>query len=152
MKTAEHLEKWRRFEDARTKLDARLDFELWFWATLSGGTALVNAALHAASITRENDLLATQIPHVYAVRGANGATMQQLARDCDLIHVDVPPLDRSLPPDLERAFAAMRTLETFRDPCVRSDEPVTAEVVERCDRAHADLLAALGPRMRAYSA
>ncbi len=146
MKIGEHLLKWRRFEAARVRLDAVDDFELWFWAMLSGGTALVNAALHAAGITQENDLLATQIPHVYSVWG----DAQKIASDCDLIHVDVPRLDSPLPPDLERAFAAMRVFETLRDPCIRSGKPATSEVVALCAGSYADLVEALGPRLQVH--
>lgn len=152
MKISEHVEKWRRFEAVRARLDPMGDFELWFWTVLSGGTAMLNAALHAAGVTRENELFATQIPHVYAVWGGVGGGSQQLASSCDLIHVDVPRLECSLPVDLERAFAAMRVIESFRDPCVRSDKPVTPEVVALCQSSYSEVLDALRSRLREYGA
>ncbi|MEO5671087.1 MAG: hypothetical protein ABIR26_10390 [Ramlibacter sp.] len=150
MKISQHMVKWCHFDSARARLDPVADFELWFWATLSGGTALINAALHAGGLTQENELLTTQIPYVYAVWGAGGPNTQQLARDSDLIHVDLPPIDGALPDDLERAFTAMRVIETYRDPCIRSDTPVTPEVVEQCVRSYVNLVEALGPRLQVH--
>ena len=150
MKIPEHIIKWRRFEAVRARLDPMADFELWFWTMLSSGTAVLNAALHAAGVTRENELFATQIPHVYAVRGEAGRCSQELANFCDLIHVDIPRLECSLPIDLDRAFAAMRTIESFRDPCIRSDTPVTSEVVSLCQSSYAELLDALRSRLQEY--
>jgi hypothetical protein len=148
----EHIEKWRRFDAARAVLDPAQDFELWFWAMLSAGTALVNAALHAAGITRENHLFATQMPHVYAVHDGAHAWHHELADRCDLIHVGIPELDCALPPEIAHAFAAMEVLETHRDPCVRSTVPVTAEITSACCAAYADAVAVLFTVLRARSA
>jgi hypothetical protein len=148
MNIAEHLEKWRRFDAARARLDPVGDFELWFWAILSAGTAIINAALHTAGLTRENHLFATQIPGVYAVYDGPGAWHHELATECDLIHVGVPELKCPLPPDLDRAFAAMNGIENFRDPCIRSSQPVTPEVVATCASAYSEVVAALEPRLR----
>ncbi|HSW20302.1 MAG TPA: hypothetical protein VLJ86_23975 [Ramlibacter sp.] len=141
----EHLQKWRRFDAARAGLDADRDFELGFWAMLSAGTTIINAALHAAGVTRENDLFATQIPDVYAVHDGGKAWHHELGSLCDLIHVGLPELDCELPPEIARAFAAMHVIERYRDPCIRSGAPATADVKAACSAAYADLLAAIQP-------
>jgi hypothetical protein len=135
MKIEEHLAKAKRFEATRARLDPVDDFELWFWMGLSAGTALINAALHAAGITDENDRFATQVPDVYAVPEGSG-WRPTIDFRCDLIHAGLPALETALPPTIARAFEAMEVIEYYRDPCVRGDHPVTGELIARLATAY----------------
>lgn len=142
MKIKAHMEKWRRFDAARARFDPSKEFELWYWATLSGGTTIINAALHASGLTDENGYFATQIPEVYVVMTGVDEWRHALASRCDLIHVGLPPINDPLTPALQRAFDAMDVIEHYRDPCIRSDHPITADVTTACDRAYAEIVAA----------
>jgi hypothetical protein len=142
MKIAAHLQKYRRFESLRQRLDPIDDFELWYWMGLSAGTTLINAALHRVGITEESDRFATQVPDVYAVPDGNGGWRHEIAERCDLIHVGLPALDVPLPSSLDDAFHAMERIERYRDPCVRGRHPITAELVREIERAYAQCTAA----------
>ncbi|MGE0797820.1 MAG: hypothetical protein AB7G13_18555 [Lautropia sp.] len=148
MRIDAHLHKWRRFDAVRQRLHPLREFELWYWATLSGGTALVNAALHAAGVTEENRLFATQVPDVYAVYDSGRDWHAVLGRRCDLIHVGLPEIGAPLPEALQRAFDAMHRIEHYRDPCVRGSLPMTEGVVEECETAYRALTSALGDLTR----
>jgi len=128
MQIEAHLEKFERFEACRRQFDAVEDFELWYWSLLSAGTALINGALHAHGITRAEDAFATQVPDVYAVPDATG-WHHEIRFLNDLIHVGLPALEVELPPALRTAFHEMEIIERYRDPWVRGDQPITAEVV-----------------------
>ena len=54
----------------------------------------------------------------------------------------MPPIDRPLPADLTEAFAAMEVIERYRDPCIRSDHPITAAVIEACAANYSRCVAA----------
>ncbi|HSV82821.1 MAG TPA: hypothetical protein VLK85_26795 [Ramlibacter sp.] len=134
-----HLRKYRQFEAARHRLDPIQDFELWYWAVSSAGTALLNAALHTLGVLRENRHFATQIPGVYAVadggpRGWNYA----IASGGDLIHAGIPALP-AVPRELQAAFAAMDAIEQYRNPCIRGEHPVTPELVQGFEQAYASV-------------
>ena len=58
MKVEAHVDKFKRFDSLRSRLDPQADFELWYWVTLNAGTAIINAALHAAGVTREDSSFA----------------------------------------------------------------------------------------------
>src|SRR5690606_20510263 len=66
-----HLEKIRRLEALRARLDPLDDFALWFWSAMNCGTHAVNAALHDAGITRADDVYPMQ-PGVYLVPQTSG--------------------------------------------------------------------------------
>jgi len=142
VKIEAHVEKWRRFDALRARFDPGKEFELWYWTSLSGGTAIINAALHAAGLTDENGYLATQIPEVYVVMDGVDRWRHAIGFRCDLIHVGLPPVEAPLTQALQRAFAAMDVMEHYRDPCIRGDHPITAEVTMACDRAYAEIVAA----------
>ena len=135
MKIVAHIEKFGRFEQARALFDPLDDFELWYWCLLSGGTALINAALHRAGITRESDRFVTQVPDVYAVPESGGARFE-IAFGEDIIHVGLPEIDTPLPAELQAAFREMEFIERYRDPCVRGDYPITRELVDSIDAAY----------------
>ncbi|HZR79402.1 MAG TPA: hypothetical protein VFA58_09335 [Chthoniobacterales bacterium] len=143
MKIESHIEKFRRFDRQRSRLDPKEDFELWYWMSLSGGTALVNAALHAAGLTREHDSFASQIPDIYSVAGTGDTRRLAYMFGVDIIHVGMPEIDKQLPSPIEAAFSAMKTIEAFRDPCIREDRAVTDDVIATCSRAYANCVGAL---------
>ena len=146
MKVDSHVLKWHRFDSIRSRFEPQDEFELWYWATLSGGTALINAALHLAKVTEENDLFATQIPDVYATNDGPLFSRHVIGLRCDLIHVGLPEIDGALPADIQCAFDAMHVIEQYRDPCVRSDFSVTAQVVSDCERSYLELVNAIADR------
>lgn len=131
-----HLEKLDRFEELIARLDPVEDFELWIWVLMTAGTSALNAALHAARITSDRDCYPVR-PNKYMVRGkAPGTWEQQVGPLGDLLHVDVPKLEAAVSPDLARALEAMRTIERYRDPCVRGDHPITKAVADECQAAY----------------
>jgi hypothetical protein len=142
MKIEAHLEKFNRFDRLLSQLDAEADFELWYWAILNAGTAIINAALHRAGVTREDNSFATQIPNIYSVPGPNGTRHLEYRFDVDLIHVGMPKIDSPLLSPLAAAFSEMRTIEEFRDPCIRQDRPATPDVIRTCSSAYAKCIAA----------
>ena len=123
MRIDSHLRKWQRFHSLRARFEPSCEFELWYWSTLSGGTSLINAALHQAGITEENALFATQIPDVYAVHDGPALWHHELGMRCDLIHVGLPAIDAPLPADIDRAFQAMMTIELYRERCCARSSP-----------------------------
>ncbi|MGE0808558.1 MAG: hypothetical protein AB7L76_23670 [Burkholderiaceae bacterium] len=147
MRIDSHLRKWRRFDACRARFDPLAEFELWYWATLSGGTALINAALHAAGVTEENDLFCTQVAEVYLLADGLLPLRRVVALRSDLIHVGLPEIDAELPDDIEQAFAVMYRIERYRDPCVRSTEPITAELVADCAGSYRALVGAVAQRI-----
>ncbi len=103
---------------------------------------MINAALHAAGITKENSNFATQIPDVYAVLDGQGQWHHELGVRCDLIHVGLPEVAGTLPAAVQQAFDAMHAIEHFRDPCVRGNSEVTPDVAAACDKAYSEILVA----------
>ena len=145
MKVAGHLEKVKRFDAVRGRLDPGEDFELWFWMTLSAGTNALNAALHCVGATDDGEYFCTQAVDVYlGLDEASGTWKPAIRFGCDIIHVGMPEIDKPLPPALEGACRAMEVLEEVRDPCVRGDAAVTAEVIAACDAAYRECLALTG--------
>ncbi|MGE0803280.1 MAG: hypothetical protein AB7G13_04445 [Lautropia sp.] len=128
MDIAAHLEKFRRFESARQRLDPIDDFVLWYWAISSAGAALMNAALHRLGTLDENRHFATQIPDVYAVADGDTTWHYEIGTRCDLIHIGIPALP-SVPARVAPAYRAMEAIEQWRNPCVRGEHPVTAQLV-----------------------
>jgi hypothetical protein len=142
MKIAAHIEKFRRFDALRSRFDPQSEFELWYWMSLSAGTALINAALHKAAITREHHSFATQVEHVYLVVEPDGSSRNAILRAVDIIHVGMPGITVQLPPPIAEAFAAMEIIEKYRDPCIRADHPIDRKVIETCSAAFAKCVSA----------
>src|SRR5687768_10397102 len=114
MHTPDHLRKIEKLRGLRARLDPLRDFELWFWATMSAGTHAVNAALHAAGVTRAAPEFAMQ-PGVYLV--ARGDTLQPAFRPLgDVLHVGRPTVPGPVPPAVQELMHAMERIEEFRDP------------------------------------
>jgi hypothetical protein len=131
-----HIDKYKRFDRLRSRFDPYDDFELWYWMSLNAGTAMINAALHAAGITRAHDSFATQIPNVYSVVGPDGARRLEYVFGVDIIHVGMPKIETPLPNGIATAFYKMEVIESFRDPCIREDRPITDDVIRACSDAY----------------
>lgn len=138
MYLADHLDKYRRFDSACQRLDPRDDFVLWYWAVSSAGTCLINAALHRLGALKENRHFATQVPDVYAVADDDASWHYEIAHDCDLIHAGIPEL-AAVPNELVAAFAAMERIERYRNPCIRSEHPVTDAMLRDFVEAYAEV-------------
>jgi hypothetical protein len=136
MRIEAHIEKFKRFDRLRPRLDPHDDFELWYWVSLNAGTAIINAALHAAGVTRAHDSFTTQILDVYSVARPDGTRRLEYLFGVDIIHVGMPKIEAPLPAGLATAFAEMEVIESFRDPCIREDRPITDDVIRACSNAY----------------
>lgn len=139
-----HVDKIRRLEHLRKRLDPDADFELWFWSTMTAGTNAVNAALHHAGITPGERAFPSQ-PGVYSVPDDSnpGKFKSVLKSSGDVLHVGRPPIPGPVPDDIAEMMKAMERVEHFRDPCTRGDMTIDAGVISACDEAYgkcADLL------------
>lgn len=143
MRIEAHLEKFRRFDRIRACLGPEADFELWYWMTLNAGTAIINAALHVAGITREEDSFTTQIANVYSVPGPQGTRQLAYRFGVDIVHLGMPKINQPLPHAIMVAFDKMHIIEEFRDPCIRGNRPVTDEIIRTCSDAYARCVAAI---------
>lgn len=146
MKIASHLEKIGRFNGLRARLDPIEDFELWFWTTMTAGTGAVNAALHHARITPEEQAFPSQ-PGVYSVPDGKGGYCSALKKSGDVLHVGRPPIPGPIPEDIGAMMQAMERIEHFRDPCTRGDMKIDRDVVATCDGAYAQVLQLLDRRL-----
>ena len=137
MNMAAHAEKIRRLEDLRGRLDPLQDFELWYWTTLTAGTNIWNATLHAAGLTSEERVFST-IPGVHVVPQADGSFRRELRGPGDVSHVGWPAIPGPMPEHVQRLEAALHALEEFRDPCLRGDRRPTQAIADACNRAFAE--------------
>jgi hypothetical protein len=140
MKLASHADKIRRMRDLRSRLDPLRDFELWYWTTLTCGTNIWNATLHAAKITSEDRAFST-IPGVHVVPQADGSFRRELRGPGDVSHVGWPAIPGQMPAHVQRLEAALHALEEHRDPCLRGDRVPTQAIVDECERAFAEAAA-----------
>ena len=137
MKITAHLEKLRRMDAVRTRLDPVGDFELWFWMSMSGGTHAVNAALHHIGATDPGEYFCTQSVDVYLEQGNTPGTWKHSLRyGCDIIHVGMPEVRAKLPAGLETACEAMTVLEHLRDPCIRGTRAATRAEIDAVEQAY----------------
>jgi hypothetical protein len=134
MNASSHLEKIAKLEELRRRLDPAGDFELWFWAGMTAGTHAVNAALHHAKVTEDDDVFPTQ-PGVYLVPQANGSLRPAFRPLGDVLHVGRPRIDAPIPEDVTAMMRAMEIVERHRDPCVRDRQEPKREIIEECDSA-----------------
>jgi hypothetical protein len=134
MKTSFHLTQIAKLQALRARLDPLEDFELWFWAGMTAGTHAVNAALHRAEVTADDEIFPTQ-PDVYLVPGRDGALKPSFRALGDVLHVGRPKIEAAVPDHVERMFHEMETIEQHRDPCVRHGREPTPQIVAECDAA-----------------
>jgi hypothetical protein len=146
MKITCHLDKIAKLEALRGRLDPCEDFELWFWAGMTAGTHAVNAALHHAHVTSDDDIFPTQ-PGVYLVQQPDGSLKPAFHSLGDVLHVGRPKVQAVLPADIAVMMHDMEIVEQYRDPCVRDRCEPTAEIVEDCKSALARCLELLQKRM-----
>ena len=147
MNVASHLEKIRKLEALRARLDPMEDFELWFWSAMNSGTQAVNAALHHAGITRDDDVFPTQ-PGVYLVPGPDKALRAAYHPLGDVLHVGRPKVEGSIPADIAAMMQKMEIIEHHRDPCIRGEREPTRAIADECHAALAQVLALFDARMK----
>ena len=146
MNVSSHLEKIRKLEALRARLDPLEDFELWFWSAMNAGTHAVNAALHHARVTRDEDVFPTQ-PGVYLVPQADSTLKPAFHPLGDVLHVGRPRVEGSIPADVEEMMREMETIEHHRDPCIRGERQPTREIAGDCEGALRRCLALLSSRI-----
>jgi hypothetical protein len=150
MKTSSHLEKIGKLEQLRGRLDPADDFELWFWAGMTAGTHAVNAALHHARITSDDDIFPIQ-PGVYLVPEPNGSLTPAFRPLGDVLHVGRPKIEAPVPEDVAVMMHEMEIVEQHRDPCVRDRREPTRDIIEECDSALSRCLKLLRQRISAVT-
>lgn len=146
MNIASHLEKIRKLEALRSRLDAMDDFELWFWSAMNAGTHAVNAALHHAKVTRADDVFPTQ-PGVYLVPQPDASLRPAFHPLGDVLHVGRPKVEGAIPDDIASMMREMEVIEHHRDPCIRGEQQPTREIAQECERALLRCLALLRGRL-----
>lgn len=110
MRIEDHWAKARRLEATRNKkLNTRDDYEIVIWSCIHGGAHLVNVALHRLGVTEES---------------------------FDLIHSDIPELNRPVPPDAAAMLATLKSIETLGPRFVRGIEPPDPAAVKACLAAY----------------
>lgn len=135
MQIASHADKIQRLDGLRGRLDPLRDFELWYWTSLTAGTNMWNATLHAAGLTSEERVFST-LPGVHVVPQPDGSFRRELRGPGDVSHVGWPPVPGQMPPHVQALEAALHALEAYRDPCLRGGRPATPAIVEDCERAY----------------
>ncbi|MEK7864046.1 MAG: hypothetical protein AAB295_12410, partial [Chloroflexota bacterium] len=110
MNVASHLEKIRKLEALRARLDPMEDFELWFWTAMNAGTQAVNAALHDAGVTRTDDVFPTQ-PGVYLVPQPDATLKPSFHPLGDILHVGRPKVEGAIPDDIAEMMRKMEVIE-----------------------------------------
>lgn len=146
MNTGAHVEKIVKLEALRARLDPLDDFEMWFWAGMTAGTHALNAALHHAGVTSDDDMFATQ-PGVYLVPRADGSLEPAFRPLGDVLHVGRPRVDGPVPEDITAMMRDMEKIEHHRDPCLREGVAATPAIVAECDAALGRCLQRLSDRL-----
>jgi hypothetical protein len=110
MRIEDHWAKALRLEATRSgKLDTRDDYEIVVWSCIHGGAHLANVALHRLGVTEES---------------------------FDLIHSDIPEMNRELPPEAAAMLATLKSVETLGPRFVRGIEPPDPAAVQACLAAY----------------
>ena len=135
MEIASHIEKIQRLNALRERLDPLRDFELWYWTSLTAGTNMWNATLHAAGLTSEERVFST-LPGVHVVPQPDGSFRRELRGPGDVSHVGWPPIPGRMPAHVQALEAALHALEAYRDPCLRGEKQPNQAIVDDCDRAY----------------
>lgn len=146
MNVASHLEKIRKLEALRARLDPLEDFELWFWSAMNAGTHAVNAALHHSRVTRDDDVFPTQ-PGVYLIPQPGSELRSAFHPLGDILHVGRPKVEGAVPTDVEMMMHEMELIEHHRDPCIRGERQPTRAIADECERALRRCLELLAKRI-----
>ena len=110
MRSEDHWAKASRLERTRsTRLDGGEDYEIVIWSCIHGGAHLANVALHGLGVTEES---------------------------FDIIHSDIPEMNRALPPEASAMLATLKSIETLGPRFVRGIEPPDPAVVAACLAAY----------------
>lgn len=136
MQIASHVDKVRRLSSLRARFDPLRDFELWYWTSLTAGTNMWNATLHAAGLTSEERVFST-IPGVHVVPQPDGSFRRELRGPGDVSHVGWPAIPGVMPEHIQQLEAALHAMEEHRDPCLRGDRQPTQAIVDECEQAFA---------------
>jgi hypothetical protein len=135
-----HLEKVDRLDAARRRLDPFDDYELWYFAALTGCVNAMNAALHALGATVGEDCFAYNVP-VYFRPGDQAGSFEPVIRPFgDIEHIDGPETEALVPLELTAAKQALIWLEEIRDPSVRGNLEITQELIDQVEAAYGTCL------------
>ena len=134
MQISSHVEKVGRLRALRRRLHPLDDFELWYWTTLTAGTNMLNATLHAAGVTSDERVFST-IPGVHVVPQPDGSYARELRGLGDVSHVGWPSIKRDVPAHIRRLEGLLHEIEEHRDPCIRGDRHPTQAIVDECESA-----------------
>jgi hypothetical protein len=140
MRIPSHIDKVQRLTALRRRFDPLADFELWYWATLTAGTNMLNASLHCPVFS--------SIPGVHMVPQPDGTYARELRGPGDLSHVGWPPIEGDVPQHIRRLEHALEVIEQYRDPCVRGDRLPTSAIVDDCERAFGEALTIFSSAIR----
>jgi hypothetical protein len=132
MKVACHVDKVNRLTALRSRLDPLQDFELWYWASLTAGTNMLNATLHLEGLTSDERVFST-IPGVHVVPQPDGSFRRELRGPGDVSHVGWPAIEGNVPAHVRALEDALHKLEEHRDPCLRGDRAPSPVIVQECD-------------------
>jgi len=115
MRIADHWSKAQRLEATRlARLNKQDDYEIVIWSCIHGGAHLANVALHKLGVTEEA---------------------------FDLIHSNIPELNRPAPPEVAAMLATLKSIEDLGPRFVRGIEPFDAKAVESCLTAYREVKA-----------
>jgi hypothetical protein len=144
MLIAAHLDKFRRLDAMRRRLDPEADRELWIWTAMNAGTHLLNAALHHVQLTQETDSFHSQVEGLYcAPDRKTGMLEDAMHAPGDVMHFGQPPFSRPVPATIERAGASLKIIEDLREPYVRGADAAPPGATEQWQRAYDECVAGL---------
>jgi hypothetical protein len=143
MEISAHREKMARLEELRLRLDPEDDFELWMWASMTAATNGLNACMHHLKLTEPKPYYPHQIPGLYVSRGPDGRWTSFFADPGDVIHFGLPPVKGKVPQVVLDLSVQLGVLDDLREPFVRGGEPITPEIVARCQNAYEKSIATI---------
>jgi hypothetical protein len=152
MLIAAHINKFRRLDRTKARLDAEADCELWIWTSMNAATHLLNAALHHVHLTEETDSFHSQVEGLYWIPDRRtGALSDAMHAPGDVMHFGQPRLRGPIPAAIERAGAALKVIEALRGPYVRGSDPIPPGATQQWERSYrqcvAELSALLGTQL-----
>jgi len=120
MKIQDHLEKVRRLAEFRMRMHPVDDSELHVWSSLNVLMNALNASLHAAGITDEEDAYPYNAVGLYVVPPVTEQGWNKQVRPLgDLIHIGIPVMPVGFPSELEQAVSELRVLEELPAKIIR---------------------------------